>query len=80
MVLDDAIINFKKWCGMIFWIMVDQSGDTHFKKIKKKPTDEASLLEAFNKVWGSHSVICARDRHNVRWCYQSHYTSTSFLW
>ncbi len=44
------------------------------QKIERKLTNEASLLEAFDKVWGPHHVICAKDELKVWWCYQAPYT------
>jgi hypothetical protein len=36
------------------------------QKIKRKLTNEASLLEAFDKLWGPQHLICARDGPKVR--------------
>jgi len=39
---------------------------TYTLKNKKKLTNEPSLLEAFDKVWGPHHVICIKAKCKVK--------------
>jgi hypothetical protein len=38
--------------------------------IKIDPKEEHNLLNKFEKVWCPHHTICAREGHEIRWCYQ----------
>jgi hypothetical protein len=84
MVLDGVITNLKKVTWDDFLDYGRSEWQHTLQKIKKKPTDKASLLEAFNKVWVPHHVICARYKHKVRcplaflWCTGSPFFGNGF--
>jgi hypothetical protein len=39
-------------------------------EFQRHPENESRLWEAFDRVSGTHHVICLCDGGKVRWCYQ----------